>query len=140
MIETYRGYVYPWHCDEMGHMNTQFYAAAYDSAQMTLLSQLSHSAKDMAPHMGWADVKQIIEYKSELRSNTAICIESDIVRLGTKSFTTAHTLKCLAGSVCGTCETTTVSFNLETRKATQLSVGIRLVLERLQSPENNTES
>ena len=35
LIETYRGVAYPWHCNSMGHMNTQFYAALYDGASFT---------------------------------------------------------------------------------------------------------
>ena len=28
-IETYRNAIYPWQCDSMGHMNTQFYTAIF---------------------------------------------------------------------------------------------------------------
>ena len=37
-LETYRGVAYPWLCDSMGHMNTQFYAAMYDSAPRSISS------------------------------------------------------------------------------------------------------
>ena len=30
--ETFRGVVYPWHLDHMGHMNVQFYTARFDEA------------------------------------------------------------------------------------------------------------
>jgi acyl-CoA thioester hydrolase len=29
MIETYRGAIYPWHCDHMGHMNVMWYVGKY---------------------------------------------------------------------------------------------------------------
>ena len=40
-VETYRGVAYPWNCDSMGHMNTQFYAALYDGASFHFLSMLA---------------------------------------------------------------------------------------------------
>ena len=29
-ILTYRGTVYPWHCDHMGHMNVMWYVGKFD--------------------------------------------------------------------------------------------------------------
>jgi acyl-CoA thioesterase FadM len=29
MVETYRGAVYPWHCDHMGHMNVMWYVGKF---------------------------------------------------------------------------------------------------------------
>jgi acyl-CoA thioester hydrolase len=29
---TYRGVVYPWHCDHMGHMNVMWYVGRFDEA------------------------------------------------------------------------------------------------------------
>ena len=36
-IETYRGVVYPWQMDHMGHMNVRFYSARFDEATWRLL-------------------------------------------------------------------------------------------------------
>jgi acyl-CoA thioester hydrolase len=35
---TYRGTVYPWQCDHMGHMNVMWYVAKFDEASWQLLS------------------------------------------------------------------------------------------------------
>ena len=37
---TYRGIVYPWHCDHMGHMNVMWYTSKFDEACWQLLSML----------------------------------------------------------------------------------------------------
>jgi acyl-CoA thioester hydrolase len=37
---TYKGVVYPWHCDHMGHMNVMWYAGKFDEATWNLLSQV----------------------------------------------------------------------------------------------------
>jgi hypothetical protein len=41
LVETYRGVAYPWQCDAMGHMNTQFYSALYDGAGFHFLAMLA---------------------------------------------------------------------------------------------------
>src|SRR4029450_10085469 len=37
---TYRGTVYPWQCDHMGHMNVMWYTAKFDEASWQLLAML----------------------------------------------------------------------------------------------------
>ena len=39
-IETYRGVVYPWMIDHVGHMNVQFYTARFDEASWHFLARL----------------------------------------------------------------------------------------------------
>jgi acyl-CoA thioester hydrolase len=38
--ETYRGFVYPWTADHLGHMNVQFYVGRFDEASWHFLAQL----------------------------------------------------------------------------------------------------
>ena len=40
---TYRGTVYPWHCDHMGHMNVMWYVGKFDEATWHLLAALGLS-------------------------------------------------------------------------------------------------
>ncbi len=37
---TYRGCVYPWHCDHMGHMNVMWYVGKFDEATWNLFGTL----------------------------------------------------------------------------------------------------
>jgi acyl-CoA thioester hydrolase len=37
---TYRGAVYPWHCDHMGHMNVMWYVGKMDEASMNLFAAI----------------------------------------------------------------------------------------------------
>ena len=41
---TFRGVVYPWHCDHMGHMNLTWYAGKFDEATWNLLSLIGLTA------------------------------------------------------------------------------------------------
>ena len=35
-ITTYKGTVYPWHCDHVGHMNVMWYVGKFDEATWNL--------------------------------------------------------------------------------------------------------
>ena len=41
---TYRGTVYPWHCDHVGHMNVMWYVGKFDEASWQLFNALGLSA------------------------------------------------------------------------------------------------
>lgn len=42
---TYRGTVYPWHCDHVGHMNVMWYVGKFDEATWQLFN-----AVGLTPH------------------------------------------------------------------------------------------
>ena len=37
---TYRGAVYPWHCDHVGHMNVMWYVGKFDEATWNLFHRV----------------------------------------------------------------------------------------------------
>ena len=125
-VETYRGVAYPWNCDSMGHMNTQFYAALYDGASFHFLSMLAPYSELKDKGLGWADVKQIIEYKHEVRAGALLVVRTVLKRLGNKSAEYLHEL-CNAetGALHGTSLQTTVLFDLNARAAAPLTDEIR---------------
>ena len=47
---TYRGTVYPWHCDHVGHMNVMWYVGKFDEATWNLMSHLGMSAAFLREH------------------------------------------------------------------------------------------
>ena len=44
-LDCYRGVVYPAQCDAMGHMNVQYYVAAFDQAMWHLAHELQGEAQ-----------------------------------------------------------------------------------------------
>ena len=92
-IETYRGVAYPWHCDSMGHMNTQFYSALYDGASFHFLSMLAPYNELQKAGMGWADVRQLIEYKHEVPAGSLLLVRTTLKRVGNKSVEYLHELR-----------------------------------------------
>lgn len=131
-VETYRGVVYPWQCDAMGHMNTQFYAALYDGATLHFLARLCKQAELKKLNHGWADVQQLIRYERELLAGALPVVRTSLVRLGNKSIEYRHQL-CDAetGGVHSTSDQVTVLFDLERRASAPLSDAIRDAARRL---------
>jgi acyl-CoA thioester hydrolase len=44
LLETYRGMVYPWHCDHMGHMNVMWNVGKFDEATWNLFAAMGVTA------------------------------------------------------------------------------------------------
>ena len=125
-VETYRSVAYPWNCDTMGHMNTQFYAAIYDGASFHFLSMLAPYNELKKVGMGWADVRQTIEYKHEVPSGSLLVVRSTLKRLGNKSVEYLHELiNVETGDLHSTSEQVTVLFDLNKRLSAPLDEAIR---------------
>jgi acyl-CoA thioester hydrolase len=124
-VETYRGVAYPWNCDTMGHMNTQFYAALYDGASFHFLSMLAPYGELKKSGFGWADVRQLIEYKHEVPAGSLLMVRTTLRRLGNKSVEYLHELHNAETDLLhSTSEQVTVLFDLTKRAAAPLDVAI----------------
>jgi len=125
-IETYRGVAHPWNCDSMGHMNTRFYAALYDDAAFHFLAMLAPSDRLKGSGLGWADVRQLIEYKHEVASATLLVVRTTLKRLGRTSVEYRHELRnAETDRLHSTSEQVTVLFDLNARAAAPLDDEIR---------------
>ena len=134
-IETYRGVAYPWNCDSMGHMNTQFYAALYDGATFHFLSMLGPYNELKKSGLGWADVRQLIEYKHEIPNGALLVVRTTLKRLGNKSVEYRHELRNAETELLhSTSEQVTVLFDLDKRAAAPLDEAIRRRAAALDPP------
>jgi acyl-CoA thioester hydrolase len=90
-ILTYRGTIYPWHCDHMGHMNVMWYVGKFDEATWQLLAAVGLSrVRLQQDQIGLAGVEQHIEYKRELLAGDLITIRSSIQEVREKTFRLVH--------------------------------------------------
>ena len=48
---TYRGTVYPWHCDHMGHMNVTWYVSKFDEASWNFLRSIGITPAYLPAHV-----------------------------------------------------------------------------------------
>ena len=64
---TYRGTVYPWHCDQMGHMNVMWYVGKFDEATWQLFAAAGITPSYLrAQRRGMVAVDQRLSYRGEL--------------------------------------------------------------------------
>jgi acyl-CoA thioester hydrolase len=85
LLTTYKGMVYPWHCDHMGHMNVMWYVGKFDEATWHLFSAVGLAASFLRENRrGMAAVRQDIAYKRELRAGDAIAIRSGVLEIREK--------------------------------------------------------
>ncbi|HKR85726.1 MAG TPA: thioesterase family protein [Terriglobales bacterium] len=88
---TYRGVVYPWHCDHMGHMNVMWYVGKFDEATWQLLASIGATPLRLREEgFGLVAVEQHIQYKRELRSGDLLTVRSSVLEGKEKSLRFAH--------------------------------------------------
>lgn len=93
-LDTYRGVVYPWHCDHMGHMNVMWYVGKFDEATWNLFSHLGLTPSFLrAEARGMAAVEQRIAYLSELHAGDTVAIRSGVVAVGAKTIRFFHEMR-----------------------------------------------
>jgi len=90
---TYRGTVYPWHCDHMGHMNVMWYVGKFDEATWQLLAMLGLTpGRIRQDGIAMAAVEQRVLYKRELHAGDVVTIRSAVRRVDEKAITIGHEL------------------------------------------------
>ena len=119
-FETYRGAVYPWHCDHMGHMNVMWYVGKFDEATWNLFARLGVTAQYLRDERrAMAAVEQRIQYRRELLAGDTLSIASGVLEVRDKAFTFFHEMRHLeSGEVAATCRLVGVHLDGATRKAT----------------------
>ena len=120
LIETYRGAVYPWHCDHMGHMNVMWYVGKFDEATWNLFSTLGVTRqllKDKERAM--AAVQQNISYKRELLSGDVVAVRSGMLEVRDKVAKFVHEMRnAQTGEVSAVCVLTAVHMDSKARRST----------------------
>jgi acyl-CoA thioester hydrolase len=93
-IVTYRGIIYPWHCDHMGHMNVMWYAGKFDEASWHLLANLGLTqSRFRRDGSGMAAVQQNIAYKRELHAGDLVTVHSAVLEVHEKSIHMSHQMR-----------------------------------------------
>ena len=89
--ETYRGFVYPWSIDHVGHMNVASYTARFDEATWHFLALLGLTPGFMR-NAGRAAVAadQKTQYKREVHAGTLLHVTTELVRVGRTSIQFTH--------------------------------------------------
>ncbi len=79
--------IHPWNCDAMGHLNTRFYVGIFDDANYAVLTELAGEARESGEALGWADVRNEIDFLAETKAGSIVQVFVAVRRIGTKSLT-----------------------------------------------------
>ena len=83
---TYRGTVYPWQCDHVGHMNIMWYVGKFDEANWNLFARLGLTPSYLRESgRGMAAVQQTVTYKHELLAGDIVEVRSRLLEIRDKS-------------------------------------------------------
>ena len=120
LFETYRGAVYPWHCDHMGHMNVMWYVSKFDEATWNLFASLGLSPAYLKDEQrAMAAVQQNITYKKELLSGDVIAVRSGLLEMREKVVKWVHEMRhATTGELSAICVLTAVHMDSKARKST----------------------
>ena len=130
---TYRGTVYPWQCDHMGHMNVMWYTGKFDEATWPLLASLGlTSSRFKNDGTGMAAVEQHLQYKRELHPGDTVTIRSAILEVGNKSIRVFHEMtNDDTAEVVATCVIVGIHLDTTVRKALPLPADVHERASRL---------
>jgi acyl-CoA thioester hydrolase len=88
---TYRGTVYPWHCDHVGHMNVMWYVGKFDEATWQLFNAIGLTPSYLRDaRRGMAAVDQHVSYLRELRAGAVVTVRSAILEVKERSIRFQH--------------------------------------------------
>ena len=134
---TYRGTVYPWHCDHVGHMNIMWYVGKFDEANWNMFARLGLTPSYLRQSgRGMAGVQQNISYKRELFAGDIVEIRSRLLELREKSIRFVHEMRnAETGEVAATCELTAVHLDRQAHKSIPFEDAVRAVAAKHLAPE-----
>jgi acyl-CoA thioester hydrolase len=88
---TYRGTVYPWHCDHVGHMNVMWYVGKFDEATWQFFNMLGLTPSWLREaKRGMAAVDQHLSYLRELHAGDVVTVRTTLLEFREKSLSFSH--------------------------------------------------
>ena len=90
-IETYRGFVYPWVIDHVGHMNVQSYTARFDEASWHFLAALGLTPSFLKQNnRSFVALDQRTRYRLEVLAGSLLDIKTELVEIKRKTIRYVH--------------------------------------------------
>jgi len=119
LVLTYRGVVYPWHCDQMGHMNVMWYVGKFDEATWNLFASMGVTTSFLRQHQrGMAAVQQDITYRRELLAGDTVTVHSAFLEVREKVAKFVHEMRHgESGELAALCMLTGVYIDAQARKS-----------------------
>lgn len=126
-LVTYRGAIYPWHCDHVGHMNNMWYAGKFDEASWNLLLRIGITPSYLRDSArGMAALEQATSFKRELLAGDVVEVRSRILEVREKVIRFVHAMhNAETGVLCATCAITGVHMDMRQRKSSPFPRALR---------------
>jgi acyl-CoA thioester hydrolase len=133
---TYKGTVYPWHCDHMGHMNVMHYVGKFDEATWHLLHALGLTAAYLRDsNCGMVAAEQHIRYKRELLAGDIVAVHSVVLEIKDRSIRFTHEMRNAGNDeIAATTTLTGVHLDKAARRACVFPVSVREKASALLKP------
>ena len=127
---TYRGTVYPWHCDHMGHMNVMWYVGKFDEASWNFLASIGFTPAYLRDsNRGIVAAEQHLAYKKELLAGDTVFVRSRLLEARQKVILFMHEMvNAQTLEVAATSQYTAIHIDRGTRKACPLPPQVQAVL------------
>jgi acyl-CoA thioester hydrolase len=128
---TYRGTVYPWQCDHVGHMNIMWYVGKFDEANWNLFARIGLTPTYLRESgRGMAGVQQNITYRRELLPGDIVEITTAMLEIGGKSIRFRHEMRnAETDEIAAVCEITAVHLDREAHKSVAFPDAVRTLVE-----------
>ena len=133
---TYRGAVFTWHCDHMGHMNVMWYVGKFDEASWNFLAHIGITPSYLRnSDRGMVAVEHKVAYKRELLAGDILEVHSSILEVRDKAIVFTHEMRNgETGEIAATCQFTGVHIDKTLRKACAFSPEMRIAAEKYMRP------
>lgn len=124
---TYRGTVYPWELDHMGHMNVRHYVGKFDNATWALFAELGMTRAYLQDsRRGMAAVEMVVRYLRELNAGDLVHTRTRLVEVGDRKIVFEHDMiEEETGAVAATCRVTGVHIDTDRRRSVRFDDAIR---------------
>ena len=130
--ETHRAMVFPWNCDNYGHMNVRFFFDHFDDAAFHAWPVVGCPQQFLREHgVSGVSARYTVDYLQELPAGTLIVITSALTHVGNRSVGFTHRMRnAQTGELCATMRAVEVLFDTEARTSMAMPAPVR---ERLES-------
>jgi acyl-CoA thioester hydrolase len=133
LTDTYRGAVYPWHCDHMGHMNVMWYVGKFDEATWNFFALLGLTPTVLREsERGMAAVEQRIAYRRELLAGDVVTVRSGVLEVRDKLVRFVHEMRNnVTGDVAAVTMLSAVHLDTHARRSCALPDAVKARAEAL---------
>ena len=141
--ETHRAMVFPWNCDNYGHMNVRFFFDQFDDASFHSWPMIGCPQTFFREHgVSTVMARYVVDYVNEVPAGTLTVITSALTKVGNRSIGFTHRMhNSESGELCATMDAVEVLFDTQTRGSTAMPAPVReRLMALLVKPDDADES